>query len=232
MTLTTREAQEYLTLAGLSPGPIDGIPGPRTTAAVRAFQAGQHVEVDGIVGPITSDLLTAPLRRAMAVPDEPPPADPREALLTILLRWQAAGCREVGGQNRGPWVRAIVGAATGVERDGSEWKWCGYTLMAAAKKVKEWTGADLPDVFSGSTVAMSQKASALGRLEHGGLTATRGDLVLYPNPPGSERPYHHVEAVLEPVGAGGRLRTIGGNTGDALAERSPLAVGVDVIRMG
>jgi peptidoglycan hydrolase-like protein with peptidoglycan-binding domain len=35
---------------GPDPGPIDGIFGPKTEAAVRAYQTDQGVESDGIVG--------------------------------------------------------------------------------------------------------------------------------------------------------------------------------------
>ena len=41
--------QEYLAGLGLSPGPIDGIYGPKTAAAVREFQRRQGLKPDGIV---------------------------------------------------------------------------------------------------------------------------------------------------------------------------------------
>ena len=43
---------------GLNPGPIDGIFGRKTEAAVRAFQADKNLVVDGWVGPITFKALT------------------------------------------------------------------------------------------------------------------------------------------------------------------------------
>lgn len=46
-------AQGLLTAHGASPGPIDGIFGPRTDAATRAFQNGHSLDVDGIIGPFT-----------------------------------------------------------------------------------------------------------------------------------------------------------------------------------
>ena len=45
--------QQKLQNAGFSPGPIDGDFGPKTAAAVRAFQRARGVGVDGVVGPIT-----------------------------------------------------------------------------------------------------------------------------------------------------------------------------------
>ncbi len=45
--------QQWLADNGFDPGPIDGIFGPRTAAAVRAFQTEAGIQVDGIVGPET-----------------------------------------------------------------------------------------------------------------------------------------------------------------------------------
>ena len=49
--------QARLKNLGLTPGPIDGIDGPKTQAAVRNFQAEVDAKVDGIVGPETKGLL-------------------------------------------------------------------------------------------------------------------------------------------------------------------------------
>ncbi len=48
-----RALQRRLARAGDSPGPIDGLFGPRTERAVRRFQASHGLRVDGIPGPVT-----------------------------------------------------------------------------------------------------------------------------------------------------------------------------------
>lgn len=45
--------QARLTDLGFSPGPVDGVFGPQTEAAVKAFQSAYQLAVDGIVGPQT-----------------------------------------------------------------------------------------------------------------------------------------------------------------------------------
>ncbi len=52
-----RRLQKRLAAEGHDPGGIDGIFGPGTAAAVRAFQAAHGLAVDGIVGPATAAAL-------------------------------------------------------------------------------------------------------------------------------------------------------------------------------
>jgi N-acetylmuramoyl-L-alanine amidase len=49
--------QRALKALGLSPGPIDGVYGPQTVAAVRAFQVDKGLVPDGEVGPKTARAL-------------------------------------------------------------------------------------------------------------------------------------------------------------------------------
>lgn len=58
-----RTLQLRLRRAGASPGPVDGLFGPLTEAAVRRFQGREGLAVDGLVGPLT----TAALKREAAL---------------------------------------------------------------------------------------------------------------------------------------------------------------------
>lgn len=51
--------QQRLDHLGFRVGPIDGVWGPKTEAAVQAFQRSQHLRPDGIVGPLTQEALFA-----------------------------------------------------------------------------------------------------------------------------------------------------------------------------
>jgi peptidoglycan hydrolase-like protein with peptidoglycan-binding domain len=54
---TVRDAQQALKDKGYDPGPIDGIDGPLTEAAVRNYQQKQSLNDDGRLGPKTLDSL-------------------------------------------------------------------------------------------------------------------------------------------------------------------------------
>lgn len=58
---TTLGQQRALARLGYAPGDLDGFPGPRTAAAVRAFQVAAGLKVDGIIGPMTRDALARKL---------------------------------------------------------------------------------------------------------------------------------------------------------------------------
>jgi len=54
-------AQKALLALGYKPGVADGLDGPHTQAAVKAFQKDAKIRVDGIVGPETRGALRAAL---------------------------------------------------------------------------------------------------------------------------------------------------------------------------
>jgi len=76
-----RELQRLLGNGGHDPGPIDGVFGSRTAAAVLAFQQANGLAADGIVGPNTWSALLAG-RKAWDA--EPAPAGARRALVVAI----------------------------------------------------------------------------------------------------------------------------------------------------
>ncbi|MEV6635876.1 caspase family protein [Actinoplanes sp. NPDC051470] len=62
-----RRLQELLRQAGFDPGPIDGIFGTRTDAAVRGFQRAKGLVVDGAAGPITMAAFSPRTARSLHV---------------------------------------------------------------------------------------------------------------------------------------------------------------------
>ena len=60
--------QRALSKLGFDPGKIDGLDGPNTQRAVRAFQAHALIDIDGRVGKQTREALVDELRAKAAAP--------------------------------------------------------------------------------------------------------------------------------------------------------------------
>ncbi|HQI81086.1 MAG TPA: peptidoglycan-binding protein [Deltaproteobacteria bacterium] len=136
-----KELQRLLTQRGY-PVDKDGDFGDQTWRAVRAFQAqnldqhGQPLKIDGEVGPLTWWSLTHPKPSIEAVSAVDyavmPPARAggsalgRAALKTAISE-MVSGAREIGGDNRGRFVRKYL-APAGLD-EGESWcasfvSWC------------------------------------------------------------------------------------------------------------
>jgi peptidoglycan hydrolase-like protein with peptidoglycan-binding domain/DNA invertase Pin-like site-specific DNA recombinase len=104
-----RSLQERLRRLGWSPGPIDGLFGPRTEAAVLRFQRAAGLAADGIAGRRTSKALQLAEPRPLRVGAGygPPEGSPRVRSLQIRLR--ALGLRPGPLDGRfGPRTQAAV----------------------------------------------------------------------------------------------------------------------------
>jgi peptidoglycan hydrolase-like protein with peptidoglycan-binding domain len=70
--------QRALAAMGINPGPIDGLFGPTTEAAVKRFQEKAGLSADGVVGRKTRAALTTKAQGAVAAaesvlkPNQPP----------------------------------------------------------------------------------------------------------------------------------------------------------------
>jgi hypothetical protein len=85
-----REIQEKLKELGLYTGNVDGLSGPKTIAAIRAFQRINGLTADGKVGPKTLEKLFVPDLGRDVIPDEPvvkPPAQPS----SVWKQWPKEG---------------------------------------------------------------------------------------------------------------------------------------------
>jgi peptidoglycan hydrolase-like protein with peptidoglycan-binding domain len=85
---SVRVVQRTLRRLGWQPGPVDGLYGPRTKAAVTRFQAAARIGVDGVVGSQTRQALThaqtESLRRGAGFAQ--PDGSPRVRSLQVRLR--------------------------------------------------------------------------------------------------------------------------------------------------
>jgi len=146
-----RLVQEWLCLHGINLM-IDGDYGPATTEAVREFQRQGSLKATGKVNRTTFEALVGPLDRAL----QGISTGTRtlgELGVAYARQHLAQSPREIGGQNRGPWVRLYMNG-----NEGPEWPWCAgfvcFVLRQAAKAL------DLPMPIRSSFSCDSLAASA------------------------------------------------------------------------
>ncbi|WP_163997496.1 peptidoglycan-binding domain-containing protein [Pyxidicoccus caerfyrddinensis] len=111
-----RRIQEWLSLQGFAVA-IDGDFGAATEAALKRFQAKAGLTVTGVGDAVTFDRLVAPLKAAVA----PIPAQGRSLgslVVAYAVQHLRQHPRDIGGENRGPWVRLYMDG-----HDGGTWAW-------------------------------------------------------------------------------------------------------------
>lgn len=106
---TVLEIQRRLSSLGYQPGPLDGIRGPKTIAAIKQFQRARGLVADGIVGPITSAALFG-IAPAPAPTDGIVPIDwmPAAKMQRIIVHW-TAGAHKASGLDRSHYHILIEG---------------------------------------------------------------------------------------------------------------------------
>lgn len=115
--MTARRAQEWLSYHGFQTT-IDGGYGPATERTCKAFQTARGLSVSGKVDRATWGALVSPLLAAVADVSAIG-ASFDSACLKVAKQHLKQHPIELGGDNRGPWVRAYVNG-----NDGNEWLWC------------------------------------------------------------------------------------------------------------
>ncbi len=148
--------QEWLCLHGYHIV-IDKDFGVATDAAVRQFQNEKNLNVDGIVGDKTFEKLVLPMTKVL---EEIPPGT--KGLCQMVVAYAEKHLEqhplEVGGQNRGPWVRLYMQG-----NEGSDWPWCAGFVSFILKQACKSLNVSLPiqTSFSCDSLAASAKERGL-----------------------------------------------------------------------
>ncbi len=168
---SARKVQEWLILHGFGVS-VDGVYGPATQRAVREFQEKNSLPADGVVDSATFDALVAPLQRVLS----PLPAAPTFGAMMVAYARQhlTEHPLEVGGQNRGPWVRLYMEG-----NEGEQWAWCAGFVSFIMRQAADTLQTSLPVT---PTFSCDELAS---RARKGGIFIPGADLT---NPPSQLSP--------------------------------------------
>lgn len=123
--MAARRVQEWLGHHGLRTG-IDGNFGPATATVVRKFQSHTGLPPTGKVDEATWEALVRPMHEAL---QDGGGTTLKERVASIAARHLAIRPIELGGNNRGPWVRMYTGGF-----EGTEWAWCAGFVSAILRQ--------------------------------------------------------------------------------------------------
>ncbi|MCW0182680.1 MAG: peptidoglycan-binding protein [Zavarzinia sp.] len=145
--------QELLCFAGFGTS-MDGDFGHATAMAVQKFQkAAGLTSPMGVVDNDTFLALAAPVIET-ANPVCAATSFPA-AVVEIAKRHLAERVRELGGENRGVWVRLYTGG-----RDGSDWPWCAAFVSFVLSQAARATGRKSPLPYTASCDVLATEAKA------------------------------------------------------------------------
>ena len=152
-----REVQEWLGLHNCGTG-IDGDFGDATQKAVRKFQKKSNIGETGIVNRRTFDALVEPLKEVLT--DIAPGGRTLAQLVVAYARQHLKQHpQEIGGQNKGPWVRLYMDG-----HEGSAWPWCAGFATYVLKQACAGMSVSLPIKRSFSCDVLATDAKSRGLL--------------------------------------------------------------------
>lgn len=142
----TYQVQKALAGLGFPPGPLDGIPGARTTQAVRNYQMSRKLAPDGIVGPKTLAALQRDGYRIVSLQlAETGYLAHRANVGTPLTPWMDIaranlGVAEIVGPKHSPiimgWIQELGAKVLGIDVKDDETPWCGtFAAMCISRSL-------------------------------------------------------------------------------------------------
>lgn len=153
-----RLVQEWLSLNGVQVR-ADGDYGPATEASIRKFQTKAKLQPTGIVDEFTLRALIAPLSR-VCKPLTTTAETFSQRVVAAARNHLREHPREIGGQNRGPWVRLYTKG-----KEGPAYPWCAafvsYLLTQAAESMRP--NPEMPIKGSLSCDELASQAKAIDK---------------------------------------------------------------------
>lgn len=167
-----KRIQEWLFLHGHQVD-VDGDFGGVTESALKDFQDAQTLPQTGVLDEATHNHLIAPMLRALSLS-----IDTRmkmgEAVAEIARIHLLEHPREVGGDNKGPWVRLYMEG-----HEGKSWFWCAGFVTFLMKQACDLLGRNPPIGGSVSCDTLAAQAKSAGLfLKEGEATPVPGSVFL------------------------------------------------------
>lgn len=154
--MRVKRIQEWLCFHDCKTG-IDGGFGRATARAVKKFQQASRLPVTGKVNAKTWEALVKPMKQALAQPKKIKSMSLPEAILAVANQHVNVHPVELGGDNRGPWVRLYCNG-----NDGRAWAWCAGFVSTIMHQACYYRGENPPIKGSVSCDQLASQAKAAG----------------------------------------------------------------------
>ncbi len=152
-----KRVQEWLNIHGFVT-PVDSDFGNSTADQLKAFQAKGNRVATGMLDQETWALLTAPMRRALAPIEHGSVPSIEDAVLRVGRQHINELPVEIGGNNRGPWVRLYMQG-----QEGEKQRWCaGFVCFIVAQAARD-LGINVPFQRQVGVDDLVKDAKASGR---------------------------------------------------------------------
>lgn len=196
-----RRIQEWLNHFGLYIV-IDNDWGPATNRALANFCKANNLDfTDYLTAPIWS-ALTEPLSKAINY-TAPRFNNFSEWVRVATELWSEA--RELGGNNKGPWVRIFMKG-----NEGRDWPWCAGFVGTVLEQATQFSGIESPITPSPSSSAMAREAKREGILWAPDVIPNKQDAAYIFVLKGGRTGYKHTGIAFDLMGE--TFSTVEGNT--------------------
>ena len=154
--LSVKRIQEWLNFHNCRTG-IDGQFGPATEACVKDFQRLKRRSPTGRVDDAVWNLLVEPMTAALKAPGKVGALTLQESVLAVADQHVNRHPVEIGGANRGPWVRLYCRG-----NDGDHWAWCAGFVTLVMHQAYFYRGIRPPIKGSVSCDTLAAQAKEAG----------------------------------------------------------------------
>jgi hypothetical protein len=136
---------------------IDESYGPATVACVKDFQKLAKLPQTGVVDDATWQALVRPMREALAEPKGIKSLSPQQTVRKVAEQHLKQHPVEIGGDNRGPWVRLYCEG-----NDGRAWAWCAGMVSLVMQQAFFYREESAPIRGSVSCDSLAAQGKAAG----------------------------------------------------------------------
>lgn len=164
--VAVKRIQEWLGYHG-NGTPIDSKFGPATDRAIQAFATRKQIAYAGSLTPAVWAALTEPMARIIALPGVAPGKPYPQLVRWFAEQHLAAHPVELGGANRGPWVRMYMKGS-----EGESMLWCAGFVSFVLQQAAEKAGRSAPIAGSFGCDELARQAKDAGRFVSGKAVAS------------------------------------------------------------